>query len=88
MAKRTIVVSDLNGEEVVQEQSATITVSWFGREMQRVLEVTATEADELFGQAGVERKKRGRKGSDDAATNGAAGTTNEAETSAAKSKAK
>ena len=71
MAKRTIIVSDLNGEEIDQAESATVTVSWYGREQQRVLEVTAKEADELFGTAGVERKKRGRKNASD---NGAAPT--------------
>jgi hypothetical protein len=64
MAKRTIVVSDLNGEEVDDSASATVTVSWAGRENQRVLEITAQEADELFGEAGVERKRRGRKAAD------------------------
>lgn len=67
MAKRTIVVSDLNGEEIAEEDSANVTVSWKGRDHVRVLEITATEADELFGTAGVERKKRGRKGAENGA---------------------
>lgn len=65
MAKRTIVVSDLNGEEIDEKDSATVTVSWHGRENQRVLEITAKEADELFGAAGSERKRRGRKAASD-----------------------
>lgn len=61
MAKRTIVVSDLNGQEIPEDDSATVTVSWPNRDKQRVLEITSQEADELFGSAGVERAKRGRK---------------------------
>lgn len=70
MAKRTIVVSDLNGEEVVEDASARVTVTWAGRESARVLDITAAEADELFGQAGREVKKRGRKSEGATATNG------------------
>lgn len=70
MAKRTIVVSDLNGEEIGEEDSATVTISWPNRDKVRVLEITAKEADELFGTAGVEKAKRGRKPADAATTNG------------------
>lgn len=73
MAKRTIVVSDLNGEEIAEEDSATVTVSWPNRDTVRVLEITATEADELFGKSGVERKKRGRKSDESKAADKPAG---------------
>jgi hypothetical protein len=66
--KRTIVVSDLNGEEVQEGASATVTVTFPGEDTARVLEITRAEADDLFGQAGREVKRRGRKAGDAAAT--------------------
>jgi hypothetical protein len=73
MAKRTIIVSDLNGEEVMEGDSATVTVTRPGAETARVLEITGTEAVELFGEAGREVKRRGRKA--DGATTAAAPAT-------------
>jgi hypothetical protein len=71
--KRTIVVSDLNGEEVQEGSSATVTVTFPGEETARVLEITRAEADDLFGQAGREVKRRGRKAGDAPAAPAAAG---------------
>lgn len=71
MAKRTIVVSDLNGQEVTEDDSAVVTITRPGTDVARVLEITGTEATELFGEAGREVKRRGRKGAA-AATNGKA----------------
>lgn len=66
MAKRTIVVSDLNGQEVTEDDSAVITITRPGQDTARVLEITGTEATELFGEAGREVKRRGRKSTEGA----------------------
>lgn len=70
MAKRTIIVSDLNGEEVTEDNSATVTITRPGATTARVLEITGTEADDLFGTAGREVKRRGRKAEGTADANG------------------
>jgi hypothetical protein len=64
MAKRTIIVSDLNGEEVTEGSSATVTVTYPGEEQARVLEITRAEADDMFGESGRAVKRRGRKAAD------------------------
>ena len=60
MAKRQIIVSDISGNEVTEDEGAKVTVSYHGRDVVRVLDVTAQEADELFA-GGKEVAKRGRK---------------------------
>jgi hypothetical protein len=60
MAKRNIIVSDLSGNEVTEEDGATVRVTYNGRDEVRTLDVTATEADELLA-GGAVTKKRGRK---------------------------
>lgn len=60
MAKRAIIVSDLSGAEVTEENGAKVTISYPGRDTTRILDVTAAEADEMLA-GGREVKKRGRK---------------------------
>lgn len=60
MARKAIIVSDISGEEVTEENGAKVTISYPGRDHTRILDVTAKEADELL-TGGREVKKRGRK---------------------------
>lgn len=69
MAKRNIIVSDLSGEEVTEEEGAQVRVTYTGgdrKDVVRTLDLTAKEADELL-EGGRESKKRGRKNATPAA---------------------
>lgn len=67
MAKRTILVSDLSGTEVTEEEGATVRVTYWNSDTVRELHVTKQEADELLA-GGRELKKRGRKPNGNSAT--------------------
>jgi hypothetical protein len=67
MAKRKIVVSDISGEEVTEDNAASVRITYAGSDKVRTLDVTVTEADELF-TGGTESKKRGRKANGPAPT--------------------
>ena len=66
MAKQTIVVSDLSGEQVTEENSATVRVLFGGEDIVHVGDFTRDEVDKLFrNKKGDyimrEQQKRGRK---------------------------
>lgn len=66
MAKQTIVVSDLSGETVTEDNSATVRVLFGGEDIVHVGDFTRDEVDKLFrNKKGEyimrEQQKRGRK---------------------------
>ena len=66
MAKQTIVVSDLSGETVTEDNSATVRVLFGGADIVHVADLTSEEVDKLFrnkkGEYYMrEQQKRGRK---------------------------
>jgi len=64
MAKKTIHISDLSGEEVEEGKGATITVKFNdARKGQYVLDVTDNEAEEL-GQKGPQAGSEGSEAED------------------------
>ena len=61
MAKRTIYVSDLTGEEIDEKNAAKVTISYLdARRGQVVLDVNASEVEDLAAK-GVRQARRGRK---------------------------
>jgi hypothetical protein len=61
MAKRTIFVSDLSGDEIQDGKAARITINFQdARKGAYVLDVTEEEAEEL-GKKGSKQARRGRK---------------------------
>ena len=61
MAKRTIIVSDLTGEEISEKNAATVTIKYAdARRGQVVLDVNADEVDELASK-GSKQARRGRR---------------------------
>ena len=61
MAKRTIFVSDLSGDQINEGRAARITINFQdARKGTYVLDVTEAEAEEL-GQKGTKQARRGRK---------------------------
>jgi hypothetical protein len=61
MAKKTIHISDLSGEEVPEGKGATITIKFNdARKGQYVLDVTDDEGEE-WGQKGRKQARRGRR---------------------------
>lgn len=65
MAKRSILVSDFSGEEVGEENGATLRVTYGDSETVHVADLTADEAKSLLTVKGKfvarEQQKRGRK---------------------------
>ena len=60
MARKTILVSDLTGEEIKEGDGASVVITLEAKPESRfVAEVAATEIDDLIGVS-VETKKRGR----------------------------
>jgi hypothetical protein len=61
MAKKTVFVSDLSGNEIAEGKSATISIKFAdARKGTYVLDVTDEEAEEL-GQKGRKQARRGRR---------------------------
>lgn len=61
MAKRTIFVSDLSGDQISEGKAARITINFQdARKGTYVLDVTEEEAEEL-GKKGMKQARRGRK---------------------------
>jgi hypothetical protein len=61
VAKKTLLVSDLSGEEIQEGKGATISIKFVdARKGTYVLDVTDTEAEEL-GQKGRKQARRGRR---------------------------
>ena len=61
MAKKTVFVSDLSGDEISEGKSATITIKFAdARKGTYVLDVTDEEAEEL-GRKGRKQARRGRR---------------------------
>lgn len=59
MARKTIFVSDMSGEEIQDGKGATVTVKWHdARRGQAVLDVTDAEADALA----IHGRKQARRG--------------------------
>lgn len=66
MARQTIVVSDLSGDQVTEDNSATVRVLFGGEDIVHVGDFTRDEVDKLFrNKKGEyimrEQQKRGRK---------------------------
>jgi len=60
MARKTILVSDLSGQEIKNGEGAHVQITLESKPNSRfIAEVAATEIDDLIG-ASVETKKRGR----------------------------
>jgi hypothetical protein len=61
MARRTIFISDLTGEQINEKDAAKVTISYAdARRGQVVLDVNASEVDDLAAK-GVKQARRGRK---------------------------
>lgn len=61
MARKTIFVSDLTGEEIDEKDAATVTIRYSdARRGQVVLDVNASEIDELAAK-GTKQARRGRR---------------------------
>ena len=61
MARRTIVVSDLTGREISEDQGAQVIIKYAdARRGQVVLDVNADEVSDLAGK-GTKQARRGRK---------------------------
>lgn len=61
MAKRTILVSDISGKEVPDQEAAKVTITYSdARRGQIVLDVRASEVEDLAGK-GTRQARRGRK---------------------------
>jgi hypothetical protein len=61
MAKKTIFVSDLSGEEIDEKDAAQVVIRYKdARRGQVVLDVNATEVEDLAGK-GQRQARRGRK---------------------------
>lgn len=61
MARRTIVVSDLTGREIAENQAAQVIVKYAdARRGQVVLDVNADEVNDLVAK-GVKQARRGRR---------------------------
>jgi hypothetical protein len=61
MARRTIFISDLTGEQIIEKDAAKVTISYAdARRGQVVLDVNASEVEELAAK-GVKQARRGRK---------------------------
>ena len=61
MARRTVLVSDISGEEIDEGKGATLTISFRdARKGAVVLDVTDNEAEEL-GRNGRRQARRGRR---------------------------
>lgn len=69
MAKRSILVSDFSGEEVGEENGATLRVTYGDSETVHVADLTADEAQAILTVKGKfiarEQQKRGRKAGGD-----------------------
>jgi hypothetical protein len=67
MAKRSILVSDISGEEVTEENGVNLRATFPGSDKAAVLDITKTEFDGLFTDkktgefVGRYQEKRGRK---------------------------
>ena len=61
MARRTVLVSDLSGEEIPQGKGATVTISFQdARKGTIILDVTESEAEKM-GAKGRRQARRGRR---------------------------
>jgi len=61
MARRTIFISDLTGEQINEKDAAKITISYVdARRGQVALDVNASEVEDLAAK-GVKQARRGRK---------------------------
>jgi hypothetical protein len=61
LAKKTVFVSDLSGDEIQDDRSATISIKFSdARKGAYVLDVTEEEAEEL-GRKGRKQARRGRR---------------------------
>lgn len=61
MARRTIIVSDLTGREIAENQAAQLTIKYAdARRGQVVLDVNADEVEDLAAK-GVKQARRGRR---------------------------
>lgn len=61
MARRTIIVSDLTGEEINERDSAQVIINYSDARRGRVvLDVNASEVDDLAAK-GTKQARRGRK---------------------------
>jgi hypothetical protein len=66
MARKTVLVSDISGEEINDRDSAKVTISYSdARRGQIVLDVNASEVADLAAK-GVQQKRRGRRPKSDA----------------------
>ena len=64
MARKTIFVSDLSGNEIDEKNAATVTIKYAdARRGQVVLDVNASEVDELA-RKGAKQARRGRRPKD------------------------
>jgi hypothetical protein len=61
MARRTVLVSDLSGEEIPDGKGATVTINFYdARKGTIILDVSESEAEEM-GAKGRRQAKRGRR---------------------------
>jgi hypothetical protein len=61
MARRTIIVSDITGREIAENQAAQVVIKYAdARRGQVVLDVNADEVDDLASK-GTKQARRGRK---------------------------
>jgi hypothetical protein len=61
MARRTIFISDLTGEQINEKDAARVTIAYAdARRGQVVLDVNASEVEDLAAK-GVKQARRGRK---------------------------
>lgn len=61
MARKTIIVSDLSGNEIDDKDAAKVTITYAdARRGQIVLDVNASEVEELAGK-GARQARRGRR---------------------------
>jgi hypothetical protein len=66
MARRTIIVSDLSGNEIEEREAAKVTITYAdARRGQIVLDVNASEVDDLASK-GTRQARRGRRPKSDA----------------------
>ena len=60
MARKTVLVSDLSGEEIPNSKGATVTINFRTQEGVIVLDVTDSEAEQI-GAKGRRQARRGRR---------------------------
>lgn len=66
MARKTIIVSDLSGNEIEEREAAKVTITYAdARRGQIVLDVNASEVEELASK-GTRQARRGRRPKSDA----------------------